>query len=270
MNIARTKQIFKLLMTLSFASIGIVSTSSLSISEPSTVNNSRLEDISRDRQRLVGQEVTVRGPIENIQGDGIFEMKDEDLFGLIDDETIAVINQTGSPLPVRPNDDIEIQVTGVVAPMEKAAIKRNFGLNLPVEIVEEYESRAVIYAQSIAISPSPDEILDEPTDYYGARVAIKGEIDLIADETVFTIEDGDLNDQIFGADDLLVISNGTTPIQQKEAIVTGFVRRHTITSLKATYPNLFLTSSLLNELDDLDKSFPVIDAEGVFYTPENE
>ena len=140
MNIARTKQIFKLLMTLSFASIGIVSTSSLSISEPSTVNNSRLEDISRERQRLVGQEVTVRGPIENIQGDGIFEMKDEDLFGLIDDETIFVINQTGSPLPVRPSDDIEIQVTGVVAPLEKAMIERNFGVNLPVEIVENYET----------------------------------------------------------------------------------------------------------------------------------
>ena len=270
MNIVRTKQTFRLLTTLLLASIGIVSTSSLGISEPSMADNSRLEDVSRDRQRLVGQEVTVRGPIENIQGDGIFELKDEDLFGLIDDETIVVINQTGSPLPVRPSDDIEIQVIGVVAPTEKAVIERNFGVNLPIEIVENYENRAVIYAKSIALSPSPDEILDEPTDYYGARVAIKGDIDLIASETVFTIEDGDLNDQIFGADDLLVISNGTTPIQQKEAIVTGVVRRHTLNSLKATYPNLFLTSSLLNELDDLDKSFPVIDADGVYYTPENE
>lgn len=182
MNILKTKQIFKLLTTLLLASTGIVSTSSLGISETSTADNSRLEDISQDRQNLVAQEVTVRGPIENIQDNGIFEIKDEDLFGLIDDETIVVINQTGRPLPVRPSEDIEMQVTGVVAPTEKVVIERNFGLNLPVEIVENYEDRSVIYAKSIALSPSPDEILEEPTDYYGARVAIKGEIDLIADE----------------------------------------------------------------------------------------
>lgn len=270
MNIVRTKQTFKLLTTLLLASIGIVSTSSPVISEPSTAGNSSLEDISRDRQSLVGQQVTVRGPIENIQGNGIFEIKDEDLFGLIDDETIVVINQTGRPLPIRPNDDIEMQVTGVVAPLEKVVLERNFGVNLPVDIVERYEDRSVIYAESITLSPSPDEILEEPNDYYGARVAIKGEIDLIVDENVFTIEDGDLNDQIFGADDLLVISNGETPIQQQEAIVSGVVRQHTLTSLRQTYPNLDLTSSLLNELDDLDKSFPVIDADGVYYTPENE
>ena len=182
---------------------------------------------------------------------------------------LALLLLSRSP-NLHPNEDIEIQVTGVVAPLEKAMIEQNFGLNLPLEIVEEYEDRAVIYAKSITLSPSPDEILKEPMDYYGSRVAIKGNIDLIADENVFTIEDGDLNDQIFGADDLLVISNGETSIQQKKAIVTGFVQRHTLASLKETYPNLDLTSSLLNELDDLDKSFPVIDADGVYYTSENE
>lgn len=225
--------------------------------------NTTVEDVSENAIELLGETLTVRGAIEEVDPGMSFIIKDEDLFGLIDDEEVLVINQTGALLPIRPKDDIELQITGQV---ERLTPEKMAQLGLTAApVYSKYENRAVIVADSIALSVSPDEIFDSPEDYYYRAIAVKGEIEEIVGTNAFTIEDDEITDEIFGSEDLLVIGvDSNRPLNPDSGVVvTGIVRPFVASELERYY-GLSIDAQLRDELEAKYTDRPVVITTGVY------
>ena len=225
--------------------------------------NTTVEDLADDGTQLLGQTVTVRGAVEDVELGSTFILKDEDLFGLIDDEEVLVINRSGAMIPIRPQDDIELQVTGRVAQFTMVEAQE-YGLDVSLGKYEEYENRTVLIADSIALAPSPDEIFDNPEAYYYKPVAVKGEVENIVGISAFTLEDDELADEILGAEDLLVIN--VSPLQLPEGdenvVVTGTVRPVVLAEFERDY-DLEADDELRTQLEAFAER-PVLITTGVY------
>ncbi|NJL84273.1 MAG: hypothetical protein HC890_17570 [Chloroflexaceae bacterium] len=230
--------------------------------------NTTVEDVADDPTQLIGRTVTLRGATETSDRPYSFILKDEDLFGLIDDAEVLVINLTGGPLPTRPKDDIEFQVTGRVGRFLQNDILEVFGLNLSDPFYDEYEDRPVVFAQSIALSPSPDEIFDSPQSYYSRPVAVKGEVEQVLSNNAFTVEDDEIVDEVLGARDLLVINASGSPAlsADQKLVITGTIRPLSIAQLEQEY-NIRLDAETREKLGGSNEN-PVLIADGVY--PVNE
>lgn len=231
-------------------------------SQDKIAQNTTVEDIADDPLKVLGETLTVRGAVEEVDSNLSFIIKDEDLFGLIDDAEVLVVNQTGALLPIRPKDDIELQVTGRV---ERFTSEMMAQLGLTDSQYSEYEDKAVILADSVALSLSPDEIFDNPEDYYYKSIAVKGEVEQIVGTNAFTIEDDEITDEVFGSDDLLVINVDTTrPLESdRPVVVTGIVRPFQIEELERYY-GLSIDEQLRNELETKYTDLPVVISTGVY------
>ena len=225
--------------------------------------NNTVEDVSEDPIQLLGETITVRGAVAETNLNSSFILKDEDLFGLIDDAEILVINQTGALLPIRPQEDIEFQVTGEVVRLTPEMMTQ-LGLTTS-EVYREYENRAVILADSIALSLSPDEIFKSPEDYYYRSIAVKGEVEQMIGTNAFTIEDDEITDEIFGSEDLLVVNvDSNRPLENdRSVVVTGIVRPFEIAELERYY-GLSIDAQLRDELEDKYAELPVLISTGVY------
>ena len=122
-------------------------------------------------------------------------------------------------------------------------------LSLSTAEYSQYENGAVIIADSIAISVSPDELFDNPEAYYYKPVAIKGEIERVVSPNAFTMEDDELTDEIFGSKDLLVV--GVDPervlVEDSGVVATGIVRPLSVSELELSY-EVKLDSHVSSEL----------------------
>lgn len=225
--------------------------------------NTTVEDVSEDPIKLLGETLTTRGAVEEVDPGVSFILKDEDLLGLIDDEEVLVINQTGASLPIRPKDDIELQVTGQVERLTPDKMAQ-LGLTSS-QVYSKYEDRAVIVADSIALSLSPDEIFDSPEDYYYRSIAVKGEIEEIVGTNAFTIEDDEITDEVFGSEDLLVVGvDSNRPLDPDSGvIVTGIVRPFVVSELERYY-GLSIDAQLRDELEAKYADRPVVITTGVY------
>ena len=233
------------------------------VSQNQIKQNTTVEDIAEDPVRLLGETLTVRGAVEEVDSGVSFLLKDEDLLGLIDDAEVLVINQTGAMLPIRPQDDIELQVTGQV---ERLTPEKMAELGLTAsKVYSKYENRAVVVADSIALSLSPDEIFDRPEDYYYKPIAVKGEVEQIVGTNAFTIEDDEITDEIFGSKDLLVVNvDSTRPLESDgDVVVTGIVRPFAIDELERYY-GLSLDAELRDEWETKYTDRPVLITTGVY------
>ena len=240
---------------------------SLPISQPVAsqdriAQNTTVEDIAEEPIKFLGETLTVRGAVEEVSNLS-FILKDEDLFGLIDDAEVLVINQTGALLPIRPKDDIELQVTGRV---EQLTLEKMAELGITdSQVYSEYKDRAVILADSVALSLSPDEIFDNPEDYYYKSIAVKGEVEQVVGTNAFTIEDDEITDEVLGSDDLLVVNVDTNrPLESdRGVVVTGIVRPFKIDELERYY-GLSIDAQLRDELDAKYTDRPVVISTGVY------
>ncbi|MGF1478594.1 MAG: hypothetical protein ACFB4I_03780 [Cyanophyceae cyanobacterium] len=225
--------------------------------------NTTVEDVEDNLNQLLGETVTVRGAVEDIESGASFTIKDEDFFGLIDDAEVLVINRTGALLPIRPSDDIELQVTGEVGQLVLAEVEA-FGLVSP-ELYAEYENQPVIFAESVALSPSPDEIFDNPESYYYRSVAVKGEVENLIGTNAFTIEDDEITDEVIGSEDLLVINVASNQGLEGDqgVIVTGTVRPFVVADFERDY-GLSFDEGLRSELEVNYTNRPVIVTTGVY------
>lgn len=225
--------------------------------------NTTVEDVENNSDQLLGQTVTVRGAVEDLESGLSFIIKDEDLFGLIDDAEVLVINRTGALLPIRPNDDIELQVTGQVGQLVLAEVEE-LGLVSP-ELYVEYQNRPVIFADSVALSPSPDEIFDNPESYYYRSVAVKGEVENLVGTNAFTIEDDEITDEVLGSEDLLVINVASNQSLEGDrgVVVTGTVRPFVVAEFERDY-GLTFDEGIRSELEVEYTNRPVLVTTGVY------
>ncbi|HIK33630.1 MAG TPA: hypothetical protein IGS17_03975 [Oscillatoriales cyanobacterium M59_W2019_021] len=181
--------------------------------------NVTTEEVAENPEALDNQLVTIRSNVKKTVGDSAFLVEDEALLG---GESILVINTTGQPFTLPQDDDTEVQITGEVSPFVVADVNREFNLALDPEIFVEYETKPALLAESLALSPDPGEVTENPGNFYNKQIAIEGDIDEVLSANTFTMNDADL----FGGEDLMVInlSPDTIPADGGTVTVTGVLR----------------------------------------------
>lgn len=181
-------------------------------------DNIEVEEVATETATLIGETVSVRAEVLETVGETSLLLDDEKLFG---GEDVLVINASNEPF-VLTDDDNQVQVTGEVQQLVIADFEQSYGVALDPTIYADYEERPVIVAQSIALSPDPIDITDNPNEYFSRRLAVAGEIENQLSPTTFTLSD----EQLFGGEDLLVLTQMPAPLAQEgeRVTVTGVLR----------------------------------------------
>lgn len=197
---------------------------------PGEAGNVTTEDVAEGTDQLLGRVVTIRGEAEQKVSPHAFTISDDEVFG---GENILVVNASGAPTVLPAGDEPELQITGTVTRFVAADIERAYGLGLDPTAYVEYEGRPALIAQSIAISPEPGEITQNPSRYYGQVLAVPGEVEEIVGPNSFTLDE----EQLIGANDLLVVAlNPQRPIDEGEKVVaTGVLRPFVLAEFDRDY-----------------------------------
>lgn len=235
----------------------------VAVEEPAEIEenyNITLGELTGDVEEYIGQSVSVRGEAETVLGETSFLLQDDSLFG---GEEVVVINATGVPfrLPTYDEPTEEIQVTGEVRQLVIADLEQEYGLDLDPELYAEYEDRPAIIAESIAFSPDPEEVTEEPEQYYGESIAISGEIGELLSANTFQLEE----EGWFAGDEVLVIgaSIPTTLSEAEEVVVTGTLRPFVASEFEEEY-DLTWDLDLQEQLEAEYTEKPVMVADEVY------
>ena len=183
-----------------------------------TDGNATIEEISEGEEVVVGEEVTVRGEVEEVEPGISFTIQEE---GLFQGDEVLVINVSDTEIPVG-TEDLPLQITGEVGTLVTADVEEEYGLDLDPDFYVDYESQPVIFADYMVLSPEIEEVSEEPENYYGMEIALEGEVDEIRNAYSFTLE----SNELFEGDDLLIINatGEAIPEDDETIVVTGMVR----------------------------------------------
>lgn len=233
------------------------------VEEPAEVAeayNVALGELTGNVEDYLGQSVSVRGEAETALGETAFLLQDDQLFG---GQEVVVINATGTPflLPTADEPTEDIQVTGEVQQLVIADLEREYGLDLDPELYAEYEDRPAIIAESIAFSPDPEEITEEPEQYYGQTIAVSGEIGEMLSVNTFQLQE----EGWFEGDEVLVIGANTLPSleEAEEVVVTGTLRPFVASEFEQEY-NLTWDLDVQEQLETEYTEQPVLVADEVY------
>lgn len=222
--------------------------------------NVALGELTGNVEDYLGQSVSVRGEAETAVGENAFLMQDDQLFG---GEEVIVFNATGTPFLLPTNDEPteDVQVTGEVRQLVVADLEREYGLDLDPELYAEYEERPAIIAESIAFSPDPEEISEQPEQYYGQTIAVSGEVGDQLSTNTFQLED----EGWFEGDEILVIGASTIPTldEDEEVVVTGTLRPFVAAEFERDY-DLTWDLDLQEQIEAEYTEKPVLVAEEVY------
>lgn len=235
----------------------------VAVEEPAEVAeayNVQLGELTGDVEDYLGQAVSVRGEAEVAVDENAFLLQDDELFG---GQEVIVFNATGTPflLPTADEPTEDVQVTGEVRQLVIADLEREYGLDLDPALYTEYEDRPAIIAESIAFSPDPEEVTEEPEQYYGQTIAVAGEVgELLSDNTFQLEEEG-----WFEGDEVLVIGASTIPTlsEAEEVVVTGTLRPFVAAEFEQEY-NLTWDLDLQEQLEAEYTERPVLVANEVY------
>lgn len=219
--------------------------------------NITAQEVVNETKDVIGRRVTVRSEPLQIVGTNAFTINNQQLFN---DENILVINATGTPFTL-PNDNIDIQVTGVVRKFRVTDVAREFNLDLQPDIYREYEDRPVIIAQSLALAPEQRQIANNPGRFYNQLVAVEAEVEEVLDPMAFTLD----NEQLIGGRNLLVFNvNPQKPVSPDDkVVVTGIVRQFVVSEIERDY-ELTKNWNLQPRLEAEYRNRPVIIAQEVY------
>ncbi len=220
--------------------------------------NVTTEEVSKNADSMIGEEVSIRSEVEKTVGDASFLLEDKQLFG---GEDILVINASGQPFTLTEGDDTDVQVTGTVQKMVAADLDKEYKLKLDPALYADYEGRPVVVAKSIALSPDPGDITSAPEKYYNKRIAVQGEVSSKLSPNTFTIQE----QQLFNNENLLVVTQGTTPETQEneQVAVTGVLRPYVKAEFDKDY-DLNWDLSVQEKVDAEYTEKPVFVADSVY------
>jgi len=221
---------------------------------PTAQSNVTTEEVTEETNELIGETVTVRNEVGEKIAPAVFTLTDDEFFG---GEEILVVNATGEPFVLPEGDNPEVQVTGEVRRFVLAEFERDYGLDLDPEIYAEYENQPAIVAQSVALAPEPGELTENPSQYYGQRLAVTGEVAEVVSPNSFTLDE----DQLFGASDLLVLSEAPQPAAKdgETVAVMGVLRPLVVAEIERDF-DLDLDPELEVEYENK----PVLIADAVY------
>lgn len=217
-------------LVLSLASIFALN---LNLQAQENDGNTTIEDIEEEPSDAVGEEVTVKGEVSEVEPGISFEIAQE---GFLEGEEVLVINSTGEMMPERSDDDINLQVTGEVGTFLTADLETYNGLydlDLDPELYVDYDSKPVIFAESIALAPSIEAISEDPENFYSQEVALEGEVTEIKSDMAFTLTE----DDFLGGNDMLIVNATAEPIpaEDERVVVTGMVRPYVAAEFERDY-----------------------------------
>lgn len=196
-------------------------------------NNTTIEDIEEDATDAVGEQVTVRGEANEVDPGISFEIAEE---GFLQGSEVLVINATGELLPDMPEDEMEYQVTGEVGTFLTADIETYndlYDYDLDPDLYVDYDSKPVIFAESITPAPGIEDISETPDNFYNKEVALEGEVTEIKSDLAFTLTE----DDFIGGNDMLIINLTGEPIpsEDERIVVTGMVRPYITADFERDY-----------------------------------
>ena len=200
------------------SAVGVVESNKLQAQEVD--GNTTIDEVTEE-EVVIGEEVTVRGEVEEVEPGISFVLEEE---GFLEGDEVLVLNVSGGTVPVLPTEDLELQVTGEVGNLILADIERDYGLILDPDLYVDYENKPVILAQSMVLSPELEDIAEDPELYYLQTLAVEGEIDEVRNDYTFTLKE----EQLIGGDEILMINASGTPIPEADetVVVTGTVRQY--------------------------------------------
>lgn len=228
-----------------------------------TEGNTTIEEISEDEEVVDGEEVTVRGEVEEVEPGVSFVIQEE---GFLEGDEVLVIN-VSDQIVSEGAEDLPLQVTGEVGTLVMADVEEEYGLGLDPDLYVEYESKPVIFADSIVLSPDIEDVSEDPENYYGLEIALEGEVDEIRNAYSFTLQE----DELFEGDSLLII-NATgepTPEEDETVVVTGMVRPFVKAELENDY-DLTWDLDVQREIEAEYSEKPVLVVDSIYPSAKDE
>lgn len=221
-------------------------------------DNVTTEEISDNLSDFLGETVTVRNEVDETVGEYAFFLEEGEFFG---GEEILVINASEEGLYLVEGEGTDVQVTGEVRELIIADLETDYGIDLDPELFAEYETQPVIVAQSLALAPDPDDLTEDPEQYYGQRIAVAGEVSTLYATDLMTIDE----ESLFGGQDLLVINpNATLDFEEDEEVVmTGVLQSFISTEIERDY-DLTWDLDLQEEIEAEFENRPVFIADEVY------
>jgi hypothetical protein len=243
-----------------------VAETDVAVEEPAEIaeeSNVALGELTGDVEDYLGQTVSVRGEAEAALDESSFLLQDDQLFG---GQEVIAFNATGAPIALPADEPTEdVQVTGEVRQLVVAELEQEYGLDLDPELYAEYEDRPAIIAESIAFSPDPEEVTEEPGQYYGQTIAVGGEVGEMLSPGIFRLEE----EGWFEGDEVLVIGASTLPTldEAEEVVVTGTLRPFVAAEFDQEY-DLTWDLDLQEQLEAEYTEQPVLVADDVYVSAQ--
>ena len=170
-------KVTKKLLVRASAIFTIATISACADSSPPAVNKSGLVDvaeITHNIESYIGQTVLVRNDVIQTIGErGSILDKDRAFSG----ETIIVIDTAKVPLELAEENTPEVLVKGEVKRLTLADIQQQYNITLNSNIYSKYENQPAIIAESLTLSPDPEDLTQNLEAYYVQPLAIKGELE---------------------------------------------------------------------------------------------
>ncbi|WP_019503497.1 hypothetical protein [Pleurocapsa sp. PCC 7319] len=183
-----------------------------------TDSNTTIEDIAEEKDTTLGEEVSVRGEVEEVEPGVSFLIEEE---GFLEGDEVLVINVSEKTV-LEDAEGQTLQVIGELGTLVLADVERDYGLDLDPELYVDYETKPVIFADYMVVSPELEEVSENPDSYYDQEISLEGEVGEIKNDYAFTLKE----DQLIGGENLLIINATGEPIPEvdEKVVVTGMVR----------------------------------------------
>ncbi|MBE9046027.1 hypothetical protein IQ255_16720 [Pleurocapsales cyanobacterium LEGE 10410] len=224
--------------------------------------NTTIEEVTEE-EVVVGEEVTVRGEIEEVDPGISFTLQEE---GFLEGDEVLVINTSETIVP-EGMEDMGLQVTGELGTFILADVETEYGLDLDPDLYVDYESQPVIFAEYMVLSPELDEVSENPENYYDLEIALEGEIDEIRNDYTFTLKE----EQLIGGENLLIINATGEPIpaDDETVVVTGMVRPY----IKAEFERDYDLDWDLDVQEEIEAEYterPVLVVDSIYAAAEDD
>ena len=228
-----------------------------------TENNATIEEIENDNSGKMGEQVTVRGEVNEVEPGVSFQIAEE---GFLEGSEVLVLNVSGETLPEMPDEDLELQVTGELGEFIYADVDSLYDLDLEPDLYVDYEDKPVIFAESFTLSPGIEDISERPDNFYSKEVALEGEIGEIKSGMAFTLSE----DELLGDNEMLVVNVTGEPIpsEEQKVVVTGMVRPFIAAEFERDY-DLTWDLDVETELEAEYSEKPVLVVDSI-YTAKDE
>lgn len=220
------------------------------------------DDLIEDFDAYVGQQVGVRETVGNPIGESTFLLTDYHLLG---GKSLLIVNASGHTFTL-PHESItdEVLIIGEAQEIDIQQFEEEYGLELDVSDYIGDVSVPAIIAQAIFLSPDPDEVTNRPNAFLNQVIAVEGEIEDRFTPGTFTLDE----EQIFGGDDLLVVSTSFMASQadeedEEEILAVGVVRLLDFSAFEREY-GLMWEEELRQQLQAQFLDQPVLVAEDVY------